>query len=358
MKFRASKQELSTHVQIAQRAVSSRSTMPILEGLLLVLKDNILTIVGTDADITIVSKMSVISESDGEVVVNSRLFGDIIRKLEDSYVDITLKDLTLNIVCKNSNFNISCQSADEFPRTLDFPIENSFSMKELDLKEAIRRTTFAVSNDDTRKMFTGVLMDLKDDISFVSLDGFRMARVIIGISTKNSSSIIPATHLNELQKILGSNDVKISIGKKKVLFETADTKLYSTLFGGEFFNYEDLIRKNHTTEVTINRNMLETSIERASLLAKEERANLIKLNISSENLMISSKTEIGNVEENVPCKTVGPDLTIAFNSKYLLDGIKILESEEVVLNFTDSVNPLIVNEENFTYLVLPVRLAN
>lgn len=358
MKFRASKQELSKHIQIAQRAVSSRTTMQILEGLLLIAKDNTLTVIGTDTDITIISTMACIVEEEGEVVVNSRLFGDIIRKLEDSFVDITLNDLNLNIVCKNSEFNINCQSAKEFPRNINFEDENSFTMKEEDLKEAIRKTTFAVSIEETRKIFTGVFMDCKEDISFVALDGFRMARERVAISTKPSESIIPANHLNELQKILGDGDVKITIGERKILFETNNTKIYSTLYSGEYFNYKDLIRKTHTTEVKINREMFRTSIERASLLAKEERSNLIKLNIADNRVKISSNTEVGNVEEVLECEINGPGLDIAFNSKYLLDGIKIMDEDEIVLNFTDSINPLIINEKSYTYLVLPVRLAN
>lgn len=357
MKFNISKKELSKHISIAQKAISSRSAMQILEGLLLVAENNTLTIIGTDTDLTIITSASAIVEEEGKIVVNSRLFGDIIRKLDDSDIKIRIEKHNMNIICNKSEFNITCQSPDEYPMVTNFEEKNSFKISSEELKEAIRKTSFAVSQEDTRKMFTGVYMDCTKGINFVALDGFRMSLVKLNKETKESKSIIPATSLNELSKILEDSQVDVKVGENKILFKFDNTKLYSNLFGGEYFSYKDLIRDNHTTKVKVDRGLFQISLERASLLAKEERANLIKLEIKKNSLVISSNTEIGNVTEEIPCQTEGDELTIAFNSKYLLDGIKIIEDKDVVLNFTDSVNPCIINTDSYTYLVLPVRLA-
>ncbi|RVU55742.1 DNA polymerase III subunit beta [Anaerosphaera multitolerans] len=364
MKLKISKKDLSKHISIVQKAISTRTTMQILEGILLKAKDNILTLIASDTEITIKTSVSALVLEEGEIVINSRLFGDIIRKLPDETIDIEVASTNMNIKCLNSEFNIQCQVSDEFPDLPRIDEIVNVSIKAFDFKEAIRKTSFAVSFDETRVAFTGVLMDIKEDeINFVALDGFRLALKKLRTQTNQSiSSIIPARSLNELIKIIENEEaIDITIGNNSIRFNLDNTVFYTTLLSGEFFKYEGLIRENHSTIVQIDKNKFQNALERASLLAKEDKANLVKLNVGESEIEITSNSEIGNVEEFVDSEVEGEELKIAFNSKYLLEGIKIIESEKIILNFTDSINPCIIQEdedEDYIYLVLPVRLAN
>lgn len=361
MKLKVNRREFVKAIQISQRAISPRSTIQILEGIFLKAKDNQIILISSDTEITIKTSISAIVMQEGEIVVNSRLFGDIIRKFQGETIDINLEETSMNLRCEKSNFNIQCQLPDEYPMLPIVDDDNNFTISATQLSDAIKKTSFAVSMDETRMVFTGVLMDLnKSNINFVALDGFRMALKTLNSPNEiETSAIIPARTLNELIKVLEEDDVKISISRNMALFKTSNTDVYTTLLSGEFFKYQGLITESHTTVCTVQRSNLQSALERASLLAKEDRANLVKFELEDGFIRISSNSEIGNVEEIVEAKVEGEGLKIAFNSKYILDGIKTIESEEVKLYFTDSVNPCIIREddEDYLYLVLPVRLA-
>ncbi|MBL7576248.1 DNA polymerase-3 subunit beta [Peptoniphilus asaccharolyticus DSM 20463] len=361
MKLKVSRKEFVKAIQIAQRAISPRSTIQILEGILLKAIDNQIILISSDTEMTIKTSISAIVMEEGEIVVNSRLFGDIIRKFQGETIDINLEGTSMNLKCEKSNFNIQCQLPDEYPMLPIVEKNNTFNISSQELSDAIKKTSFAVSMDETRMVFTGVLMDLSQSkINFVALDGFRMALKSVNKPNENmTSAIIPARTLNELTKVLEDEDVSVNISRNMALFKTTTTEVYTTLLSGEFFKYQGLITESHTTICTVQRANLQSALERASLLAKEDRANLVKFEIEDSYIKISSNSEIGNVEEIVESKVEGGSLKIAFNSKYLLDGIKIMESEEIKLYFTDSVNPCIIREddEDYIYLVLPVRLA-
>lgn len=364
MKLRVNRKDLSKHISIVQKAISSRTTMQILEGIKMKASENTLILTATDTEISIMTKLSAIVEQDGEIVVNSRLFGDIIRKLTSDTININVENYTMNLKSGKSIFNIACQKGDEYPDLPHIDDNYQLNINSKDLTDAIKKTAFAVSFDESRIVFTGVLMDIYENyINFVALDGFRMAVKTIRLNTGfQTSAIIPARSLNELTKIIeNNNDIKINLSRNNIVFTFNNTVFYSTLLSGDFFKYEGLLRDNHDVSIEVNKSDFQLAVERASLLAREERANLIKLNILENIISISSNSEIGNVYEEVETSNNNKELNIAFNSRYVLEGIKILENENITLNFTDSVNPCIIKEENdkdYIYLVLPVRLAN
>ncbi|WP_138160432.1 DNA polymerase III subunit beta [Peptoniphilus catoniae] len=364
MKIKVNRKELSKHISIVQKAISPRTTMQILEGILIIAKDNTLTLIASDEKLSIKSKLSAVVEEDGNYVVNSRLFGEIIRRLQDDIVNISVNQNNMHISANKSEFDIQVQNSEEFPDLPKIDNESTVTINSEDFKEAVRKTSFAVSLDETRKNFTGVFMNVvQGSINFVALDGFRMAlKSIRSGCEENISVIIPARALNEIGKIIEEEeDIKVDVSFNQIKFTLANTEVYTTRISGEFFNYEGLIRNDHTSIVKTKREDIENSLERASLLAKEEKANLIKLDISGENILITSNSEIGSVKEEVAAQIEGEDLKIAFNSKYLLEGIKNMTGENLTFNFTDSVNPCIIKEDedpDYIYLVLPVRLAN
>lgn len=364
MKIEINQRDLSKHLNIAQRGISSRTTLQILEGLLIETVDGQLKITSTDLEISIETFVNCTIIEQGSIVVNSRIFGDIIKRLPDALIDIEVKDNNINIKCENSEFNILGNQPNEYP---DLPLiveKDKFVLPKDLFKSAIRQTVFATSQDETRPALTGVLLEIQDKtLSFVALDGYRLAlRKLPSNVDLDVKIIIPARSLNELNKILEDRDedITISTAPGQVVFNIGDTIVYSRLIEGQFFNYKDIMRKDHKTKVIVNRRELQNSLERASLLAKEEKANLVRLSVMDNTVIIRSNSEIGDVYEKIDSNQDGENLNIAFNSRYILEGIKIIEAEELELHFMGSLNPCIINAEdndNYTYLVLPVRLA-
>ncbi|HLR21684.1 MAG TPA: DNA polymerase III subunit beta [Tissierellaceae bacterium] len=364
MKIKIDQRKLTNHINIAQKGISSRTTLQILDGILLEAKNNRLKITGTDLEISIETLLDCEVIEEGSIVVNSRIFGDVIKKLPNAPITIEVDQGNINITCENSEFNIAGNSGEDYP---DLPLVAKRDSIEISMdifKDIIRQTVFATTQDETRPSLTGVLAESNGErISFVALDGYRLALKKLNLdSSLDFKIIIPGRSLNELNKILedSEEDFKISISPGHVIFDIGDTIVYSRLLEGQFFNYKDIIREDHNTKVIVNKNDFRDSLERASLLSKEEKANLVKLTISDNEVIIRSNSEIGNVYEQIDSEQEGEDLNIAFNSRYILEGIKTIESENIQLNFMGSLNPCIINgldDKNYTYLVLPVRLA-
>lgn len=364
MKFIVNQRDLAKHINIAQKGISSRTTLQILDGILIEAQKDRIKLTATDLEISIETFVQAEVQHEGSIVVNSKIFGEIIKKLPDAWINIEVNNNNINIKCENSEFNIIGNPGEDYP---DLPLvieEKSFVLPKDLFKNAIRQTVFATTQDETRPSLTGVLLEIENNvISFVSLDGYRLA--LRKIPTKSDVSlkiIIPGRSLNELNKILDDReeDINISYAQGQVVFNIGDTIVYTRLLDGQFFNYKDIMRKDHKTNVIVNKREFQNGLERASLLAKEEKANLVRLNVLDEQVIIRSNSEIGDVFEQISSTQNGENLNIAFNSRYILEGIKIMDAEEIQLNFMGSLNPCIitgVDDDSYTYLVLPVRLA-
>lgn len=364
MKIKIDQKKLAKHINIAQKGISSRTTLQILDGILLEARNGRLKLTATDLEVSIETYLDCDIEIEGSIVINSRLFGDIVKKLPHADIYLEVKENNINIKCENSEFNIIGGSPREYP---DLPIileQDNFEIQKDLFKNAIRQTVFATIQDETRPSLSGVLFEIEEGkISFVALDGYRLSlRQIPMNSNENIKIIVPGRILNEINKILDESEdnIQIAIAPGHVMFNIGDTVVYSRLLEGQFLNYKEIIRSEHKTSVIMDKRELQNSLERASLLAKEEKANLVKFTIRNDEIVINSNTEIGNVNEKINTNTKGEELSIAFNSRYILEGIKIIDSEEIELNFMGSLNPCIIKplqDENYTYLVLPVRLA-
>lgn len=364
MKIQIDKKVLLRLINISQRAISNRTTMQILTGILFEAKNNILTLTSTDLEMSIKTSMPCIVEREGSIVIDSSVIGNIVRKLSDSIVEINVVDNKITLKCANSLFNLLGYDASEYPSLPEYDAGENLSLYGNILKDAIRQTVFAVSTDETKESVTGVHMNAKKDyIDFVSVDGFRLALKRVKIDNKEPVSItVPSRPLNELSKIIEDDqEIKLSIIPGNIVFSMEDTVVFSRLIEGNFIDYEAVIAKNFSTTLVVNRREIENSLERASLLAREERANLVKLNLSQHEMTISSNTELGNAKEDIAIDLEGKDLKIAFNARYMIEGIKVMDSEEINLNFNDNLNPCIIHpideDTDYTYLVLPVRVA-
>ena len=364
MRIEINQSILAEAINIVQRGISPRTTLQILDGILLETVDNGLKLTATDLEIGIETHVDCNIYQEGGIVVNSRIFGDMIKKLPNSTIHITVEESNINVKCKGSEFNILGSQASEYPQLPNIVDENSFTVPGDLLRSAISQTVFATTQDETRPILTGVLLEIADNIaSFVALDGYRLALRMISVdSDQDIKIVVPGRALNELNKIIGSGDeeIGITVAPGHIMFNIGQTLVFSRLLEGQFLNYKDIIRKEHGANVLVNRQDLQSSLERASLLAREEKANLVKLNLVEDRIVIRSNSEIGDINEEVPSKHEGEETDIAFNSKYIIDGIRAMDSEDVELHFMGSLNPCIIkpsNNDNYTYLLLPVRLA-
>lgn len=366
MKFVCSKIDLLEGIMTVQKAVTGKSTLPILEGILITCKNGILTLTATDLDFGIETNINCEVFSNGSIVLNSRLFGEIIRKLPDMNIEVDVDNsYNASIVCGNSKFNIVGQNPVEYP---ELPVINENTMYSIPqdlLKNMIRQTIFATAQDETRPILTGVLFEVRNGIlTTVALDAYRLAlrRSNIGHSSE-INAVIPGKALNEVGKILQSSDEEVSITftPNHILFTIENTKIISRLLDGEFINYRQIIPEEYKMRVKVGTRMLLDSIERASLLAKEGKTNLIKMDINNGELIITSNSQLGNVYEKVPVTLNGGELKIAFNSKYFIDVLKIIDEDEIYLELSSSVSPCLVKTmdgSSYTYLILPVRLIS
>lgn len=365
MKFQIDKDSLSKQVSKVQRAISSRTNMEILEGVHIRAKDNTLTLKATDTEISIESQVSCLVSQEGEIVVNASLLGDIVRKLPPSMVHVSVDKQKVHIQCDQSDFKIMGQNPEDFP---DLPLledEEGIEIDSGDFLKGLRQTAFAVSTDDLRMTLTGVLMDIdQDKINFVALDGYRMAiSSLEGNFKLKRELILPARAVSELTKLLPDEaaPLPLSLGGNHLMVKIGETHFYTKLLSGNYFQYEGLLRSDHELSLEVDRKDLLASLERASLMTERGRSGLVKMDIGQEEITIESNSEIGRVHEVLPCKSQGEGLKIAFNARYLMEGIRVIEEDRIELYFKDPVNPLIiqaVENKDYLYLVLPVRLAS
>ncbi|MDI9482719.1 MAG: DNA polymerase III subunit beta [Bacillota bacterium] len=365
MKFVCSKQDLVDAVTTVQKAVMAKATLPILEGIYIEAGENV-KLVGNCFDLGIEYILQADSIEKGSIVVNSRIFGDIVRRLPDSEVFIHVKDnFVVTIECVNSYFEIKGLSAEGYPMLPEVNEENKVSISQNTLRDMIRKTIYAISDDENRRILTGSLMEAADgDFSVVSLDGFRLAAAKTIIKENLSfKAVIPGKNLNEIQKILEATDkeVKITLSKNQALFEIDNCRIISSLLDGEYMNYRSFIPEQYETVIEVSVNEITQGIERASLITSDDKRFPVKLNIADNKLLITTNAEVGISKEEIDVEIDGNDLTIGFNPRYLLDSLKVIDDENIVISFSSSIGPSVikpVSGDNYLFMVLPVRMSN
>lgn len=365
MKFLCDKQKLQETILIVQKAITGKTNMPVLDGIFIEARNNELTLIGSDKDISIESKIQAEVIEPGKIVINSKIFGEIIRKLPNSEIKIeTLENNTVQITCLKSIFNLSHMEPDDFPELPMINKNDIFSIPQITLKNMIKGTSFAVSQDESRPILQGILFEVNEGrMNLVALDGYRLAVRTENIDTINSiCAVIPGKTLVEVGKILEDSDenINITFTTNHILFTMGETKVISRLLEGEFINYKSLLPQDYKLLMNVKRQDLQNGIERASLMSNDSNSNLIKMDIEADRLVITSNSQIGKVREEVSIDIEGEPLQIAFNSKYILEILKNMDAEDLLVECTSSVSPCIIkdkNSDNCKYLVLPVRLV-
>ena len=321
--------DLSDAVLKVSKALGVKKTNPVLEGIYLKAKGDTLTLIATDTELTIEKTIRAEVFMEGETVVTGKYFAEFVKKLENEQVELSLADESLlKIKYSDSESEMQCFSAEEFPRIDKRINENFFTMKQSDFKKLINMTVFACSQDDSRPILKGVLFEIADaTATAVALDGFRLALARADVSgfSAEMKAIIPSRTLSEIVRLLDKDEevkIKVTLNKNTLMVENGGTTLISRLLEGEFINYKQIIPTEFVTDVRVNKKVLETSVERASVLARTDRIGIVKFDIKENCMYVIAKSEIGNVNEPVNVNMEGKDILIAFNSKYITEFLK------------------------------------
>jgi DNA polymerase-3 subunit beta len=366
MKIICSKENLLEGINIVQKAVSTKTTLPILEGILIEAADKI-KMTGNDLEIGIECCIDADVKRPGSIVINSRMFGDIVRRLPDSEVLIEVKENnTVVIECENSFFEIKGIAAEGFPALPSIEKENGIRISKKILKDMIKQTIFAVSIDENRPILTGSLFEYRSGkLTIVSIDGYRLAmrcHVSENVSDgPDRNLIIPGKTLNEIAKIIQpvDEDVCIYAAGNQILFDMGNCIMTSRLLEGEYLNYMGIIPSEHETKITVNTKDLLACFERASLvITNEERRYPVNLDISDDIVVITANTEAGNVREEMRAEIEGKKLNISFNHRYFIEALRVIDNEMIDIFFTTNVGPCTIRPmqgNDFAYLILPIR---
>lgn len=357
--------DLSEAVLTVLKATSNRTPNQILEGIKFKAENDTLTLSATDLELSIIKTIKADVKIEGETIVPGAFFSSYLKKLTNEQIELSLNESEqLRIAYTDSEGFVQCYKTDEFPILKKLEEAECFEIKQNDFKELISRAIFAVATDDSRPILKGCLLELGEGkISAVALDGYRLAHVTKPIVSSNvtSSLIVPSRSLKEINNLLNDSDetVKVYAQKNNLMIEVDNTFVISRLLEGEFINYRHILPKDFTTTATINKEQLENTLERAQLLARADRNNLVKFDLKENNMLITSNSEIGNIKENITISLEGADILIAFNARYVMDALKVISDEFVKVNFNSAISPCVItpNEgEDYFYLILPVRL--
>ena len=366
MKFSCEKALLQAAINTTSRAVSPKSSIPALEGILLE-ADHDLKLTGYNLETGIRTSVPADIQSGGSLVLGARLFGEIVRKLPDDLVIFTAENYMVNIKCGMSEFNILGTDPEEFPELPTVEYQNSLNIQQNKLKSMISQTIFAVSDNESRPIHTGALFEVNDEgLTMVAVDGFRLAlrrEPVLATEGRSSfSCVVPGAALSEVEKICGQVEEPASVtqGAKHVMFKVGETILVSRRLEGEFLAYRQAIPRNNSIHVTGDTRALLSSIDRVSLMINEKLKSPLHCIFDENVLKIRTKTAIGDAADQCPIDGDGGGLEIGFNNKYLMDALKAAPADRVRLELTTSVSPCVIlpaeGDENFLYMVLPVRL--
>lgn len=363
MHIKINKTILMDALNISTKAVSNKTTLPILSGVLFEAHNNTVTITGNDLNLGIETVIEAEVFEEGAVVVDGSFFTSMISKLPNTTIDIHYDNHMVNITCEDIKFDLVGSNANEYPEIPVIEKENTYSLNAKLMKSMIKQTLFAVSHDEARPILTGVLFKIMNkSLTLVALDGYRLAFKQAKIDKLiENSAVIPGKTLSELNKILKEDsELEISFTKKHVLFTIGHVKIISRLLEGDFINYEQIIPDSFKSEMIIKTDDFKHSIERALLLSMKSNKSSIKFQIDHRNLSIKSNSETGKMEENLTIEYNGDPLKIGFNPTYILDVLKVIDSEKIIVQFNNNMSPAIiksVDDDQYKYMVLPVRLS-
>lgn len=367
MKLICNGNDLAEAVSKVSKAASTRSTSPVLEGIKIKAEKGTLTLLATDLELAIEKSIVADVKIEGETVVPGKFFSEFVKKLTREEIELSLDENNrLKIKYLDSAGELMCYDASEYPVIKDLSEGQSFIIIRSELKDLINKTAFSVSMDDARPMLKGVLFEVDETtLTAVALDGYRLARCRKPIERTSAlmRAIVPARCVTEIARLLddSADAVTITIQKNYLKVDLEHTKIITRLLDGDFINYKQIIPSDFRSVMTLPCSQFEDGLERAVLLSRVEKNNLVKFEVTDGLLTLVSNSDIGNVKEKIPVKLNGDDLTIAFNARYFMEILKYVGTENLVVKFTNSVSPCVIepsgSNDELLYLVLPVRIS-
>ena len=365
MKFTCKKTNFNDGINIALKAVPGKTTMPILECVVIEARGDCITFTTNDMQLGIETKIEANIKEEGIVLVKAKMISEIVRKLKDDDVNFEVDENNrVFIFCGKSKFDIEGIGHEEFPMLPQIKIEKKITIPQFTLKEMIRQTIFSISDNESNKILTGELFEINgNEFKIASLDLIRVSirKITLEESYDHIKVVIPGKTLNEVSKVLNDDmdkEVVISFSKNHVLFEFDDTMVISRLIEGNFYNIDQMLKNNYETKVKVNKQEFFGCIDRATLLIRESEKKPVIMNIFDNEIKVEMNTKIGSMNEEVSAEKEGKDLKIALNPKYIIDVLKVIDDEDVNLYLFNSNAPCFIknSKETYIYLILPVNM--
>ncbi len=367
MRFTCEKNTLLQGLNIASRTVAQKSALSAIEGVLCRAGSG-LTLTGYNMETAITYNIDA-DVSDGGECVLPKLFGDIIRRLPEGPVTVVVDDnFKVSIRSGYASFSISAESADEYPDLPDVSTGHAIRIPQNKLKELISGTIFAVSDNQARPIHNGVKFEVSDDaVTAVAVDGFRLARRTYHPEEptgRNLSFVVPASGLKEVEKILTDSDdpVGFTLGSKHILYQVGDATLVCRLLEGDFLDWKRVVPTNCPIQLVASVHDLASSVERVGLIVSEKYKSPIRCVFGNQELLMRTNTTIGAAEDRCSYAGDGKELEIGFNVRYMADALRAIPSEEVTMELTNGLSPIVLtpvdDKQDFAYMILPVRIKN
>ncbi len=367
MKFFCNSYDLSDACQIVQRSTSARTAIPAVEGILIVAENGTITLTGYDLEMGITTQIPCSVEESGKIVVNAHMFSETVRKLPDAtvYVDSDSRQIA-EIKCNEFKTKIIGMSAEEYPELPAIIGGYDVTLGQAMLKDMIKKTIFSAASKDAKIVHTGVKFEIEDNhIRLIAVDGVRLAirNENIEYSGEPLSFVVPAKTLSEVLKLLSDGDdtLDISVGKRHIIFKVGAYDIVSRLLDGNFLDYKAAIPSSTKTVATVDTLKFLESIDRTSLILADRLKSPIKCIFANNSISMSSNASIGTSSDKIDVEIQGDDCTIGFNNKYMLDVLRVCETDKVRIMLNGPIAPILVvpNEgDSFIFLILPVRLKN
>ena len=358
------KSKLIEGMNIVMKAIPGKTTMMILECVVIEVKDNQIKLIANDLQLGIETLIDGEIKQEGSVAVGAKVFFEIIRKLPSDNVSITVdEDYHMNISCGKAKFNIMAKATDEFPYLPNIVKDKNVNISQFTLKDIIRQTVFSISDNENAKVMTGELFEIHDsELKVVSLDGHRISirKVKLNRSYDDVSVIIPGKTLIEISKIINGgmdDEVSIFFTDKHVLFEFEDTIVLSRLIEGEYYKIDKMLSMDYETKVTVNKREMLECIDRSTLLLKESDKKPVIIDVQDDYMKFAMNSAIGSMDEDIDASKEGKDILIGFNPRFLMDALRVIDEDEITMYMINPKAPCFIRdqEETYIYLILPVN---
>ena len=367
MKIKCAKADLLAGINIVLKAVPAKTTMNILECILIKVGNEQIKLVSNDMELGIETVVKGEISEDGIIAINAKIFSDIVRKLPDNDVIIeTDSSLNTKITCEKSKFNISAKEGSEFPGLPVIEKNKRVTMSEFTLRSIIVQTVFSISDNENNKVMTGELFEIKGNkMRVVALDGHRIAVRNIELKEDfgNYKVIVPGKALNEISKILSGeteDEVNIYFSDKNIMFELEDTIILSRLIEGEYYKIDQMLSSDFETKITVNKRELFNSIDRATLLIKESDKKPVVIETKEQILELKMNTQIGSLDDEIMIEKEGKDIVIGFNPKFIIEALRVIDDENIDMYLVNSKSPCFIKDkdQSYIYLILPVNFVS